>query len=117
MQINTYRSPSRLIILGGAEIQSSEGTTQGDNLAMSSYALATVEIQNRLRITASEVKQVWFADDATGAGLLESLKKWCINIIEKGACYGYMLMKVNPGLFSKTKHCWKKEKVCSVTPT
>ena len=66
--INTYRSPSRLIILGGAEIQSSEGTTQGDNLAMSSCALATVEIQNRLRITASEVKQVSLAHDATGAG-------------------------------------------------
>ena len=29
--INTYRSPSRLIILGGAEIQSTEGTTQGHN--------------------------------------------------------------------------------------
>ena len=73
--INTYRSPSRLIILGGAEIQSTEGTTQGDYFAMSFYALATVEIQNRLRITAREVKQVWLADDATGAGSLESLKK------------------------------------------
>ena len=73
--INTYRSPSRLIILGGAEIQSTEGTTQGDYFAMSFYALATVEIQNRLRIIASEVKQVWLADDATGAGSLESLKK------------------------------------------
>ena len=40
---------------------------------MSFYALATVEIQNRLRITTSEVKQVWFANDATGAGSLESL--------------------------------------------
>ena len=46
--ISTYRSPSRLIILGGAEIQSTEGTTQGDNLAMSFYALVTVEIQNCL---------------------------------------------------------------------
>ena len=42
---------------------------------MSFYALATVEIQNRLRITAREVKQVWLADDAAGAGSLESLKK------------------------------------------
>ena len=56
VQINTYRSPSRLIILGGAEIPSTKGTTQGDNLEMFFYALATVEIQNRLRITASEVK-------------------------------------------------------------
>ena len=56
--ISTYRSPSRLIILGGAEIQSTKDTIQGDNLAMSFYALATVEIQNHLRITASKVKQV-----------------------------------------------------------
>ena len=73
--ISTYHSPSRLIILGGAKIQSTEGTTQSDNSAMSFYALVTVEIQNRLRITASEVKQVWLADDAAGAGSLESLKK------------------------------------------
>ena len=73
--INTYRSPSRLIILGGAEIHSTEGTTQVDNLAMSLYALGTVEIQNRLQITASEVNQVWLADKATGAGSLELLNK------------------------------------------
>ena len=69
-------------MIGGTEIQSTEGTTQGDNLALSFYALETVEIQNRLRITASEIKQVWLADDATGAGSLESLKKWWINIIQ-----------------------------------
>ena len=69
-------------MIGGTEIQSTEGTTQGDNLPLSFYALATVEIQNRLRITASEIKQVWLADDATGAGSLESLKKWWINIIQ-----------------------------------
>ena len=34
--INTYRSPLRLTVLGGADIQSTEGTTtQVDNLAMS----------------------------------------------------------------------------------
>ena len=69
-------------MIGGTEIQSTEGTTQGDNLALSFYALETVEIQNCLRITASEIKQVWLADDATGAGSLESLKKWWINIIQ-----------------------------------
>ena len=85
--INIYRSFLRLIILGGAEIQSTEGTTQTDNLAMSMYAPATVGIQNCLQITASEVKQVWLADDATGAESLESLKKWWINIIREGGRY------------------------------
>ena len=73
--INTYRSTSRLITLGGPEIQSTEGTTQGDNLTMSFYALATVEIKNSLRLTASEVKQVWLAGDAKGSRSLESFKK------------------------------------------
>ena len=41
---------------------------------MSFYALAAVEIQNRLRITASEVKQVCLANDALEAGSVKSLK-------------------------------------------
>ena len=32
--INTYREPSRMIVLGGRDILSAEGTTQGDNLAI-----------------------------------------------------------------------------------
>ena len=55
---------------------------------MSMYAPATMAIQNCLRITASEVKQVWLVDDATGAESLESLKKWWVNIIQEGGCYG-----------------------------
>ena len=39
-------------------MQSTDDTSQGDNLAMSFYAVVTVEIQNHLRITSSEVKQV-----------------------------------------------------------
>ena len=35
---------------------------------MSFYALATIEIQNRFQIAASEIKQVWLTDDSTGAG-------------------------------------------------
>ena len=34
-EINTYREPARLFIVGGQELRSSEGTTQGDPLAMS----------------------------------------------------------------------------------
>ena len=51
--VNMYRKPARLIITGGGEIASSEGTTQGDNLAMSLYALGTAPILNKLRKHAS----------------------------------------------------------------
>ena len=46
--INTYRNPSRLFVAGGKEITSQEGTTQGDNLAGTFYALGTTPLQNQL---------------------------------------------------------------------
>ena len=60
--------------MGGAEIQSIEDATQGDNLAMSFYAIATVQIQQLLHISVPDVKEVWIANDATGKGSLKSLK-------------------------------------------
>ena len=38
--INTYRAPARLTVIGGEELLSSEGTTQGYPLAMSLYAIS-----------------------------------------------------------------------------
>ena len=35
--VNTYRAPIRMIIPGNGEIASTEGTTQGDPLAMAMY--------------------------------------------------------------------------------
>ena len=64
--INTYREPARLFITGGKEL-----------LAMSFYGLSTRPLQTILRIKSPAVKQVWLADDATGAGKLKQLKEWC----------------------------------------
>ena len=90
--INTYQTSSRMIIMGGAEIQSTEGTTQ-DNLAMSFYATAIVQIQQLLPISIPDVKQVWLTDDATSACSLKSLKNWGTNIISEVAVLGTMLMR------------------------
>ena len=87
--VNTYRKPSRLFITGGGEIASQEGTTQGDNLAMSFYGLSTCPLQNELSNAEPTVKQVWLADDATGAGRLRRLRRWWDLIVERGALYGY----------------------------
>ena len=87
--INTYRTPARLIILGGGEILSNEGTTQGDTLAMAFYGLSTNPILLSLKQKIPSVYQVWLADDATGAGSLSELRKWWDVIQAEGIKYGY----------------------------
>ena len=89
--INTYRVPSRLFIIGGGEIKSFEGTTQGDPLAMQFYALGTNPLLRLLQAQVPEVKQVWLADDATGAGRLDKLKEWWDKVILEGTKLGYFV--------------------------
>ena len=86
--INTYRIPSRLFIGGGGEIESQEGTTQGDTLAMSFYGICIRPIIDILRKKHPQVSQVWLADDATSAGKLKELKEWWIDVIKEGEKYG-----------------------------
>ena len=89
--INTYRTPARLFIVNGGEIQSSEGTTQGDTLAMAFYGLGTNPILQQLKTNVPHVSQVWLADDATGAGKLHSLNTWWDQIQQEGIKYGYFV--------------------------
>lgn len=87
--INSYRDPVRMIISGGGEITSCEGTTQGDPLAMAMYALAITPLIRKLNHCHPETKQVWYADDATGAGSCLNLRKWWDCITTLGPKYGY----------------------------
>ena len=72
--INCCRNFAELFV-GGSMLQSAEGTTQGDLLAMPLYALATVPLIRKLSFV-SPIKQVWYADDATAAGSLIHLRLW-----------------------------------------
>ena len=49
---------------------------------MAFYGLATKPLLEQLKIRVNKIKQVWFADDATGAGGLHSLKEWWELVIE-----------------------------------
>jgi len=104
--LNTCHSEVRMIIPLGGEILSSEGTTQGDPLAMSMYALAVVPLIHDLKSRISEVNQVWFADDATGAGTCASLRAWwdslslsmvTIPILPRPFCWLSLLLNVWQG--------------------
>ena len=100
--INTNRAPARLFVIGGKELQSSEGTTQGDPLAISLYAVSLQPLIPRLTI-ASRAKQCWCADDATGSRSLDGLKKWWDELEESGPGLGY---------FPNAKICWLIVKPC-----
>jgi hypothetical protein len=110
---NCYQPHARLFIMGGREIRSCEGTTQGDPIAMPMYALASIPLLNKIskvlsdssvdnihvgssgransqQIPTSNVnKQVAFADDAVGSGKLEKLRAWWDAIVEHGPGFGY----------------------------
>ena len=91
--INTYRTASRLFIMGGREIESTEGTTQGDTLAMQFYGISITPILQTLKQQITEVSQVWLADDATGAGKILPLKRWWDLIKTEGVKHGYHVNK------------------------
>ena len=102
--INTYRAPVRMIIVGSGEISSTEGTTQGDPLAMAMYALAIVPLIHKLRSITPDVKQVWYADDATGAGPCEKLREWWDQVEHLGPTFGYYPNAAKTYLIVKEEH-------------
>ena len=70
--INTYRQDPEFYIEGKA-ILSSEGTTQGDPLAMAMFALAMVPLIDKM---SGEVRQIWYAIDASAGGKMDGLRAW-----------------------------------------
>ena len=75
-------------ISGGGQIKSSEGTTQGDPLAMAAYGIGITPLFQMIR-RGVDIKQVAFADDLAGAQILINLKKWWENIEKFGPMLGY----------------------------
>ena len=87
---NCYRCPARLIIHGGGEIKSMEGTTQGDPIAMAMYAIGLTPMMDYLVSQHKQhVKSVAFADDLNGAGRLKNLLEWWKDVCEIGPIIGY----------------------------
>ena len=68
--INTYHMKADLFI-NGETIPSEEGTTRGDPLAMVTYTIAILQL---IQWLTCEVKQAWYADDATAGGRGDQLQ-------------------------------------------
>ena len=102
--VNTYRAPVRMIIAGSGEISSTEGTTQGDPLAMAMYALATLPIIHQLRHSFPTVQQVWYADDATSSGSCSDLRAWWDQLQKLGPIFDYHPNSSKTYLVVKEEH-------------
>ena len=74
-----------LFITSEGEFASTEGTIQGDLLAMAMYALAVTPLIASLHHHRN-VSQAWFADDATAAGQLIPLSymQWWKQLLSLG---------------------------------
>ena len=91
---NTYGEPCDLYINGSNNnsvkvLKSSEGTTQGDPVAMAMYALGMSVLQEVISFEKTNVKQVAYADDLSGAGKLSDMISWWQSIRDNGPIIGY----------------------------
>ena len=73
--INICRASARLFEVGGGELQSAKGTTQGHPLAMLMSAISLQPLISLIHNNYSTAKQCWFADDVTGSESVEEAKQ------------------------------------------
>ena len=102
--INCYSRPTRLFVIGGSEIKSSEGTTQGDPVAMVVYATAIIPLLLMVMAILKEkkclertAKTAAFADDFSAAGTVKNLLEWWEELSKLGPKFGY---------FPEPSKCW-----------
>ena len=68
---------------------------------MGFYALGTNTILQTLNTRVEDISQVWLADDATGVGKLEPLRKWWDLIKTEGVKSGYYVKPTKSWLILK----------------
>ena len=88
---NCYGKPSRLFVAGGKEIESAEGSTQGDPTAMQAYGVGILPMLTIIKpeVQPKKMKHVAYADDLGGGSTLNKVRKWWEKIVEYGLKFGY----------------------------
>ena len=117
---NCYNKPSRLFVIGGVEVSSTEGTTQGDPIAMAVYAIAAIPLLLMvLEITDNlpgvRTKSEAYADDFSAAGSLQNLLKWWTALCRLGPKFGYHPEPRKSWLIVKPTHLASAEQIFSST--
>lgn len=107
--INVYHESTQLFV-DDIELASEDGTTQGDPLPMPMYALATIPLISRVDESLNIV-QVWYADDASAAGSLSSIRSWWDNIVSHGPAFSYYANGSKTWLVTKEPHLDKEREV------
>ena len=90
---NCYSVNSRFFIIGDGEIQSMEGTKQGDPAAMVIYAIAIIPLILMLvEIRMQEnnhTETTAYADDLTVAGPIHQIRIWWNTLCRLGPKFSY----------------------------
>ena len=109
--INFYRTPAKLFLANGSYILSSEGTTQGCNIAMPFYCISIRPMINQL--ASCPVSQVFYADDGSAVGRLDGLRQWWDRLMICGPGYGYYPRADKSWLVVKDEHREEAERIFS----
>ena len=83
---NCYNVPARLFVPGGKELQSHEGTTQGDPTVMAIYVIALTPLLKHLATfyPDRDLKMVAFVDDLISTGKFLKLRSWWNILLDFG---------------------------------
>ena len=98
---NSYKHFSNLYV-NNTVLTSTEGTTQGDPLAMAIYGIGIIPLIELLQ--KPNVTQKWCADDGSAAGDLKSLREILDNLDVHGKAFGYNVKSSKCQLIVK-KNC------------
>ena len=106
--MNCYLKPARLFVVGGFEIPSEEGTTQGDPTAMPTYALGIrpllICLAEPNTTDKDTARQAAYADDLAGCGTIDQLKRWWDIVVQFGPYLGYHAKPSKSWLIVKAEH-------------
>ena len=80
-----------MVIRGSKSVLcSKEGVTQGDPLGMFMYAVGSLPLISHLKSPDKWV-QIWYADDASACGPVQSLRVWFLQLKQHGPMFGYFI--------------------------